>query len=74
MKLCCTECFSDSYLKEYINNNGKIGNCTYCKTKKIKCIQPDKLQHLFDEVVPLYTVVEDFMPLYDLRVFREICG
>ncbi len=67
MKVCCLKCFSDSYIKEFIDENGENDNCNYCGAKNIKCITPEELQYLFDAVVSLYTPVEDFMPLHDLK-------
>jgi hypothetical protein len=32
---CCTNCFSDSEIQKFIESEEKIGNCSYCKSKKV---------------------------------------
>jgi hypothetical protein len=65
--LCCVDCFNDSYLKKIIQEEGQLGNCDYCESKSKYCIHPEDLADYFRPLVDLYTPVEDFMPLHDLK-------
>ena len=65
--LCCENCFNDPYLKEVIRKEGKLGNCDFCEGKSKYCIHPKDLAYYFGPLVELYTPVEDFMPLHDLK-------
>jgi hypothetical protein len=67
MEYCCENCFSDDYLKKYIQANGTIGNCSFCNSKNVKSILPTELAPLFEPVVYLYSPIEDFMPLEELK-------
>jgi len=67
MSLCCINCFADEYLIDYIRENGNRGLCDFCGTKNTKCIEPEELADLFLPVINLYSIVEDFMPLHDLK-------
>jgi len=65
--LCCTECFNDEFLKDYIEKNGSLGNCDYCATKEQKCINVENLSNLFR---PLLNVLEP-IGLYDTIEFTN---
>jgi hypothetical protein len=67
MDLCCINCFSDDYLKQYIKEEGSPGKCTFCGTKSRYCIEPKRLLNLFLPVIHLYSAWEDFMPLHELK-------
>lgn len=56
--MCCEECFSDSFVKEYIRDNGERGECHYCDAHDVNCLEPDDLTELFQPVVDLYEIVE----------------
>ena len=47
--------------------NGAKGNCSYCDSENVFCIDPELLQDLFWPVVRLYDTLENFMPLDDLK-------
>ena len=66
-KKCCTNCFNSETLKRYIVNHGQKGNCNYCESKNVFCIEPESLQELFKPVVYLYDIIEDFASLEDLK-------
>ena len=67
MSLCCEECFSDDYLKRYIRDHGHRDDCDFCGSEDICCIEPVDLAELFFPVVSLYSIVEDFMPVYEMK-------
>jgi RES domain/HEPN/RES N-terminal domain 1 len=52
--LCCSECFSSSYLKEIINSNSTIGNCDFCGTTDISTYNPRELALFFQNIFDLY--------------------
>jgi len=51
---CCINCFKDQWLKNKIKDSGHRGNCTYCQSRKIKCVTPEKLFDFFDPIFNLY--------------------
>ncbi len=69
MPNCCTECFVDDYLKEYITSNGQRSSCDYCGSRKVHVIAPKELTELFNPLVSLYTIVEDFMWMEELKEY-----
>jgi len=66
---CCDECFNDIFLKQHIRDNGKPGYCDFCRKSSDCCVEPETLQGLFDPLVNLYDVIENFMPLEDLKTW-----
>lgn len=67
MPYCCVNCFNDETLKDYIAQSGEIGNCDFCDSQNVYCIEPSELEELFLPLVQLYDIVEDFMPMEDLK-------
>jgi hypothetical protein len=67
MSLCCINCFDDKHLIDFIKENGKRGSCDFCGKNNTKCIAPDDLAEIFLPVINLYSIVEDFMPMHDLK-------
>jgi hypothetical protein len=67
MPYCCVNCFNDKTLKDYITQSGEIGDCDFCGSQNVSCIEPSDLEELFLPLVLLYDYVEDFMPLEDLK-------
>lgn len=65
--LCCEKCFNDSYLKEVIKDEGYLGDCDFCGSTNVLCINPTKLADIFLPLAELYNPVENFMPLHDLK-------
>lgn len=56
---CCVECFEDPFLKALIRKQGALGDCDYCGSTSIRCVDPCQFTELFEEVVnQLYEVVE----------------
>ncbi len=63
-KLCCSDCFENQSVKDYIINNGVGKNyCDFCDDHKKHCIEPKELTELFSPLVNLYTRIEEFMPM-----------
>jgi hypothetical protein len=54
--LCCSECFSSSYLKDIINSNITIGDCDFCNTKGTATYNPNELALFFQNIFDLYKV------------------
>jgi hypothetical protein len=67
MNLCCINCFEDNILKDHIGEYGSKGECDFCGSENVHCIDPEDLADLFMPVINLYRIVEDFMPTYDLK-------
>ena len=54
--LCCTGCFNDSWLKEYILRNATSeGNCTFCGTTQVQVLEADHLFSFFLNVTSFYS-------------------
>lgn len=43
MRYCCVNCFNDTFLKDYIQKNNKVGNCNYCNSININIISTRKI-------------------------------
>jgi len=71
MSNCCTECFLDEYIKDFIKEHGILGRCDYCKSKNVHIINPDDLQGLFTPLVSLYTAQIECMPMEILKECDE---
>lgn len=54
MSNVCRGCFEDKIARNYIRDNGTIGDCDFCGSKRRKVIEARKLRNLFEEVVGLY--------------------
>ncbi len=67
MPYCCVNCFNDKTLKDYIAQSGEVGDCDFCGSQNVYCIEPSELEELFLPLVLLYDTVEDFMPMEDLK-------
>lgn len=48
MPKCCPNCFNDIGLKEFITYKGSNGVCTYCRSERVHCIEPNTIKHLFE--------------------------
>ncbi len=66
-KKCCQKCFNSETLANHIRHNGEKGTCGFCESENVYCIDPESLQDLFWPVIRLYSTLEDFMPLDDLK-------
>lgn len=56
--MACAECFVDPYLKDFIEQDGQIGECSYCDAQGVKCINDWGLSDLFDNLLALYDPLE----------------
>jgi len=65
--LCCEKCFDDRYIKEIIKEMGHIGDCDFCGSTNVLCVNPTDLADIFRPLVELYSPVENIMPLHDLK-------
>ena len=67
MSLCCENCFFDPFLKNHIRAKNIKGDCDYCDSKNVHCINPEDLEYLLKPLMNLYSPVEDFMPMEMLK-------
>ena len=70
MPYCCKNCFLDDYLRQYIVENGTLGACTYCGSTQVSTIDPQELRDLFEPVTSLYTAMEEFMWVEELKEYE----
>lgn len=67
MAYCCVNCFNDKTLKDYITDKNELGDCDFCDSQNVYCIEPSELEELFLPLVLLYDTIENFMPMEDLK-------
>jgi hypothetical protein len=48
MKLICSNCIVEDYIRKYIRENGKVDYCSYCKVKK-KVIEFEKVVEIIED-------------------------
>lgn len=68
MANCCINCFEDSYLIDFIIENGNESDCDYCGSQNVKCIGTEELTDEFQEFLNIYeetTYGEHFGPYDD---------
>ena len=51
---CCENCFEDDYLKRFVREHGKRGNCEYCGSKRKFVLPASELHGTFEAVVNLF--------------------
>jgi hypothetical protein len=56
---CCRRCFDDLFLKEYIEEYGKEGDCDCCGAEDEFVIEAADLCDLFQRFLTLYAVSND---------------
>jgi len=66
-QLCCENCFSDKYLKDFLWLKGKPGECSFCSIQNSYCLNPADLREVFLPLVELYSPIIDFMPMEELK-------
>jgi hypothetical protein len=59
MNSVCANCFQDKIARRFVRQNGAVGNCDYCDSKRLKVLQTYKMRDLFEEVIGLY---EEYQP------------
>ena len=61
---CCSECFSNPYLKGIINSETSLGDCNYCDSTNVNIHNPKDLNLIFQNILDLYVVnVEEGKPI-----------
>lgn len=58
--LCCTECFNDEFLKDYIKKQGSLNNCDYCNSTNVETISITELSSNFEPLIHLCHSSFDF--------------
>jgi hypothetical protein len=70
MPKCCSNCFYDNELREFIDSNGSRSRCGFCGSLDVKCINPVLLSHKFEWLFSVTDVqdngrhVADFLDFY----------
>ncbi|KRC52352.1 hypothetical protein ASE16_04820 [Leifsonia sp. Root227] len=64
-RLCCAECFNDSFLREFISDklNSKLGVCGYCRVANVALVEPSVLRESFENLLAIYETNPDGLPL-----------
>jgi len=65
---CCSECFSNSYLKNIINSNSAKGDCNYCDSKNVSIYNPVELSLFFQPILDLFSVNEEIGNLIEVEL------
>lgn len=76
---CCSECFSNSYLKNIINSNSVKGNCDYCESQDVCVLNPVELTLHLQPILDLFSVNKEvgnpieveFEKHFDNKIFSE---
>lgn len=71
---CCSECFSNSYLKNIINSNSSKGECNYCGSKDISIYNPAELSLFFQPILDLFSVDEEKGNLLEVELLKYFNG
>lgn len=80
MQFVCKNCFSDKELIGFIISQGKIGNCSCCKSEKVETIELVEILDYFKELFNNFQVKQEGESLISLiqenwRLFRDLdCG
>lgn len=53
MPFCCTECFHDIEISQFIGKSHQNGRCGHCRKDNAFLIEPEKLSHLFEPFLSL---------------------
>lgn len=53
MRNCCTHCFNDRRIREFIARNGHINRCDFCKSEENSVVAAPTLSDLFESLVLL---------------------
>lgn len=67
-RLCCAECFGDSYLRKDIRARfpRPSGPCDYCGLESAARAAPEELSDLFEALIEIYEPTVDGLPLIPL--------
>lgn len=69
---CCSNCFSDNFLKDEIRDKSKLkGKCSFCGTKDTPVIKPILLFDLFQPVLDLYVASDDVGIRLDEQIQKD---
>ncbi len=67
MSYCCVNCFDDDFLKFQIQERGERNNCDFCGSINVYCIDPKELADFFEPLMGIYSAVDDFLPMEELK-------
>lgn len=67
--ICCEHCFdtTHTYLINFIKERGENGDCEFCESRNVICIESSALQEVFEPLLNIYTDVNEFMPTEAMR-------
>ena len=71
--ICCSECFSSSYLRDIINRNNELGKCDFCGSENTYVYNPTELSFIFKHIVELYIPHEKGQKIGD-QIYHDFQG
>ncbi|HXQ92160.1 MAG TPA: RES domain-containing protein [Nitrososphaerales archaeon] len=63
---CCSNCFGDIVIHQFIETNGKTDDCQFCGKRHTKCVDSKALKELFLPVVQRYKPTNHFASREDI--------
>lgn len=71
---CCSECFSSPHLKQIINSNPQIGDCSFCHSQKVAIYDPKELSLIFQNILDLYIHNPQAKNSIDVQIEIDFAG
>jgi hypothetical protein len=67
--LCCEYCFDSKhkYLIDFIRNEGERGECEFCGSSDVRCVDAPVLKEVFEPLLNIYTDVNEFMSVEEMK-------
>lgn len=65
MGMCCSNCFDDEILEREIEENGVVGDCEYCQSKSVLCVDASALQEKFAKFLNIYVEARSGIHFHD---------
>ena len=56
--MACVNCFDDAFLKKNIDQIGSPGNCNYCDSEGVSCVDGWDLREMFQQLLEQYEPLE----------------
>lgn len=69
---CCSNCFSDKFLKDYFSKESKIiSSCSFCGSTNVRVVEPEYLSDLFQIVIDIYKTSDSPEALFLAELFQK---
>ena len=67
--ICCEHCFDQKHLSliDFIKEEGEKGDCEFCESSKVMCIDASNLEEMFEPLLNIYTDVNEFMGIEEMK-------